>query len=51
MWMDKPNASTVPNTGFAIQCSVGAYVVGQLGSLNGTAGAKNVLTGCVDAMQ
>ena len=47
-WLDKPNTSTVPNTGFGVQCSLGAYLVGQLGLLNGTAGPKSVTTGCVD---
>jgi parallel beta-helix repeat protein len=50
-WMDKPNTTTVPNSGFGIQCSVGAYLVGQLGSLNGMAGLKSVTTGCVDTVQ
>jgi parallel beta-helix repeat protein len=47
-WIDRSNTSRVPNRGFAVQCSIGAYVVGDLGFLSGLAGAKNVTTGCND---
>jgi parallel beta-helix repeat protein len=47
-WMDKPNTSNVANGGFAVQCSVGAYLVGQIGSLAGAAGPWSILSGCVN---
>jgi len=50
-WMDLPNMSSVPNTAFGVQCSIGAYLVGSLGLLNGTGGPKDVATGCVDTIR
>jgi parallel beta-helix repeat protein len=47
-WMDKPNTTTAPNAGFGVQCAVGAYLVGELGALNGLTGLKSVATGCID---
>jgi parallel beta-helix repeat protein len=43
------NTSTATNTGFAVSCRIGGYVAGSVGLLLGTAGARNVTTGCADA--
>jgi parallel beta-helix repeat protein len=47
-WTNRVNSTTIPNTGFGVQCSIGAYLVGSVGTLNGSVGAKSVETGCVD---
>ena len=45
----KPNTTTVPNGEFGIQCDVGAYVDGSIGSLSGSRGVKDISdTSCVD---
>ena len=48
-WLDKPNTTTAPNGGFGVLCSVGAYLVGELASLNGSSGVKSATTGCVES--
>jgi parallel beta-helix repeat protein len=46
---EQPNTTTTPNGSFGIQCEVGAYIEGPLGTLNGRRGAKDVSdTSCVD---
>jgi parallel beta-helix repeat protein len=36
---DAPNTTGTPNTGFGVNCSVGGYLDGRIGTLNGTSGA------------
>jgi parallel beta-helix repeat protein len=43
-----PNRTAVPNAGWGIQCSVGGYVVGNIGSLIGAKGAKGFDSTCID---
>lgn len=42
------NRTAVPNAGAGIQCSIGGYVVGSLGSLTGAKGAKGFDSTCID---
>jgi hypothetical protein len=45
----RPNTTTTPNGRFGIQCEVGAYVDGPIGSLTGKAGRKNASDrSCID---
>jgi len=46
----QPNTTTEPNSGFGIQCSIGGYVIGQIGTLNGTAGVRSFDKTCIDAL-
>ena len=39
-----------PNKGVGIHCSVGGYVIGPLGSLNGAKGAKSLDATCIDKL-
>ena len=50
---DEPNKTeqTVNSAGFGINCSVGGYVDGRLGTLSGTKGAKNFETTCHDGVK
>ena len=50
---DEPNKTeqTGNNAGFGINCSVGGYVDGRLGTLSGTKGAKNFETTCLDGVK
>ena len=46
---EQPNTTVVPNALFGIQCEIGAYVEGPLGSLVGSSGVKDVSdTSCID---
>jgi parallel beta-helix repeat protein len=36
---DAPNTTGTPNTGFGVNCSLGGYLDGRIGTLNGTSGA------------
>lgn len=55
---DAPNSTTVNNTQNGIRCLLNSYADGRLGSLNGTAGAKNFVStlpgansgGCHDSL-
>lgn len=44
----EPNSTTALNSGFGIQCSIGGYANGQIGTLNGTAGAKEFDKTCIN---
>jgi parallel beta-helix repeat protein len=45
-----PNATTVNNGGRGLECSVGGYVDGRLGTLNGVLGSKSITRGCVNSL-
>ena len=47
---NSPNTTGSPNGQYGIDCSVGAYAVGRLGSLNGVRGARNFITGANDSL-
>jgi hypothetical protein len=44
--IESPNSTLTNNTGFGIQCSSQSVVDGELGSLNGVAGATNLDESC-----
>ena len=46
---DAPNSTTVNNTGYGIRCRLSGVVDGQLGTLNGTAGAADIVGFCTDS--
>jgi hypothetical protein len=50
---DEPNKTeqTVNNTGFGINCSIGRYVDGRLGTLCGTEGTKSFERTCFDGVK
>jgi parallel beta-helix repeat protein len=48
--LNRANSTTVNNTGFGVQCSVGAYMLGRLGTLNGVAGSKAATPDCIDTL-
>jgi len=48
---EQPNSTTSDNQGFGIQCELGGYADGRLGTLNGAKGAKDVSGGCVDNLK
>jgi parallel beta-helix repeat protein len=43
---DYPNTTTTLNTGYGVECSIGGAVEGDLGTLRGTKGVKQIRTGC-----
>lgn len=45
----RPNQSTQINNGFGLSCQVGGHIAGNLGTLNGASGIKQITTGCIDA--
>jgi nitrous oxidase accessory protein NosD len=46
---EQPNTTTAPNGMFGLQCEIGAYVEGPLGSLMGSSGVKDVSdASCID---
>ncbi|MBI2834025.1 MAG: right-handed parallel beta-helix repeat-containing protein [Acidobacteria bacterium] len=45
-----PNATVVPNGEFGIDCSLGGYADGRLGSLSGARGQKNFTSGANDSL-
>jgi parallel beta-helix repeat protein len=45
-----PNTTTVNNGGRGLECSIGGYVDGPLGTLNGIYGKKSVTRGCVNSL-
>lgn len=45
-----PNASTVPNLGFAIKCNAGSVLDGRIGTLAGSAGGKSIGASCMDGL-
>lgn len=45
-----PNTTTTPNGGNGVNCVVGGYADGRLGTLTGTAGAKNFSASCLDSL-
>lgn len=47
---DSPNTTTVNNTDRGIECSIGGYVDGRLGSLNGKRGSKATSKGCFNSL-
>ena len=47
---DLPNSTRVPNGQYGIDCSLGAYADGRLGSLSGTRGPKNFTEGANDSL-
>ena len=47
----KPNFTTTPNGGFGIRCETGGYMAGQIGTLNGNSGAKDLAAGCIDRLK
>lgn len=50
---DEPNKTeqTVNNTGFGINCAIGGYIDGRLGTLSGTKAVKNFETTCFDGLK
>lgn len=46
----EPNVTTALNGGFGIQCSIGGSANGDLGTLDGTAGARSFDKTCVNAI-
>ena len=50
--LESPNTSNVPNKDFGIRCFINSYANGRLGSLNGTAAAKDGfgVGGCIDSL-
>ena len=40
--------NTGQNNGFGVNCSVGGYVSGRLGELNGDLGPANIVDSCID---
>jgi parallel beta-helix repeat protein len=49
-FFDEPNTTTVNNGGFGIECSLGAYANGRLGSLNGNTGAQSFSANCINSL-
>jgi parallel beta-helix repeat protein len=52
-FFDQPNITTVNNVGYGINCSLGAYVRGHLGSsnqINGTLAQTNIDTTCPNSL-
>jgi parallel beta-helix repeat protein len=49
-WQIQQNRSTVPNTRFALGCTIGGYAAGSLGELRGASGPKGPNVGCVDTV-
>lgn len=52
---DLPNSSTVPNGAYGLQCEIGGYADGRLGTLNGGAqkgakGATSFTKDCIDSL-
>ena len=47
----KPNSTTASNSGFGIRCETGVYIAGQIGTLNGNSGAKDLAAGCLDRLK
>ncbi len=47
---DLPNQTTVNNIRFGIECSLGAYADGRLGTLNGASGKRLFSTGCINSL-
>ncbi len=47
----EPNSTTSNNSGAGIRCASGSAVEGQLGSLNGNKGAKDVDSSCVGSLK
>ena len=47
---DAPNRTTIGNGVRGIACRVGGYANGRLGTLNGTAGAKEMGASCIDSI-
>ena len=45
-----PNTTTINNGGRGLECSVGGYVDGRLGTLNGVLGRKSITRGCVNSL-
>ena len=47
---DTPNQTTTKNAKAGIKCSLGAYVDGRRGTLNGKKGTVTVLSGCINGI-
>lgn len=45
---NEPNATTALNSGFGIQCSIGGYASGPIGSLNGSGGERRFEGNCIN---
>ena len=47
---ESPNSTTVNNVGFGLRCFINSYVDRRLGTLNGTSGGKEIVSGCLDSL-
>jgi parallel beta-helix repeat protein len=47
---DSPNTTSINNSGRGLECFIGGYVDGNLGTLNGVHGKKSVVQGCFNSL-